>query len=62
MDEVLAFTDKGKETALGVISAICHGHSLDQAAALNNLPDADSVKVILLMVASEAGLVGPIQA
>lgn len=62
MDEVLAFTEKGRETALGVISAICHGYNLDQAAALNDLPDADSVKAIMLMVASEAGLIGPIEA
>lgn len=62
MDEVLAFTDKGRETALGVISAICHGYSLDQAADLNDLPDADSVKAVMLMVASEAGLIGPIEA
>lgn len=61
-DEILALTDKGRQIALGVISAICHGHSLENVAALNGLDGEDEVKALLLIIASEAGLVGPISA
>lgn len=50
-------TEDGRNTALGIVSAICHGHDLDTVATLNGLDDADSVKVMLMMVLEQAGIV-----
>lgn len=56
-DEVYQLTEKGKATVLGVVSAICHGYDLEQVAVLNGLDDANSVKVMLMMVLAQAGII-----
>lgn len=49
-------TEQGQRSALGIISSICHGFDLEQAAALNGF-DVDTAKVMLMMVMSDAGIV-----
>lgn len=50
-------TENGKQTAVGIVSAICHGHDLDTVAALNGLEDADAVRLMLMMVLHHAGII-----
>lgn len=57
MGDYYGLTPDGAATAVGVISSICHGYDLDQSATLNGLENADDVRVVLLMLCAEAGLV-----
>lgn len=50
-------TEDGRQTALGVVSAICHGHDLDTVAALNGLDDADDVRILLMLILNQAGII-----
>lgn len=59
--EYYRLTPEGASTVLGVVSAICHGYSLDQVAALTGLEEADEVKVMLWMLCQHAGLVPPLE-
>lgn len=50
-------TEEGRQTAIGVISSICHGYNLEQTAALNGLDDEDAVRILLMMILHDAEII-----
>lgn len=49
-------TDNGRDTVLGLISSLCHGFDIEQAAVLNGL-DSDAAKVMLMVLMADAGII-----
>ena len=59
-ENYLGLTDEGRKAVVGIISSICHDFDLEQAAALNGLDDAVSVKLLLMFLLAEARLIEPL--